>query len=132
MSKKLISTSPLAIKRAGDQGEVRGYGAVFNNVDLMGDRILPGAFAESLAAHQGSRCRAAGGQMVEMVKDDHGLRVVGQLALASAAGREAVELVSAGASGGLSAALSCRPAAGPSIATEPPRSARSISGKSAW
>src|SRR4051812_36903925 len=41
----------LEVKAFGDpaSGEFSGYGAVFHNTDLIGDRILPGAFAETIA-----------------------------------------------------------------------------------
>jgi phage head maturation protease len=37
--------------RATDQGALSGYGSVFNNVDWYKERIAPGAFADTLAAH---------------------------------------------------------------------------------
>ena len=43
---------PLEIKAVTDAGAFTGYGAVFNNVDLHQDRILPGAFAKSIDRHK--------------------------------------------------------------------------------
>lgn len=42
-----LIVAPLELKFAGppDAGTFEGYGAVFGNVDLHGDRILPGALA---------------------------------------------------------------------------------------
>lgn len=43
--------APLELKAIGgtDEGTFSGYGAVFGNVDVIGDKILPGAFADTLA-----------------------------------------------------------------------------------
>jgi Escherichia/Staphylococcus phage prohead protease len=40
----------LKIKSVDDTGSFTGLGAAYNNVDLGGDRILPGAFTRTLAA----------------------------------------------------------------------------------
>jgi HK97 family phage prohead protease len=40
----------LKIKSVDDTGTFTGLGAAYNNVDLGGDRILPGAFTRTLAA----------------------------------------------------------------------------------
>jgi uncharacterized protein len=40
----------LKLKSVDDTGSFVGLGAVYNNVDLGGDQILPGAFARTLAA----------------------------------------------------------------------------------
>ncbi len=48
---KTFLGEPLEIKATGGKsgaGSVRGYAAVFNNVDLQGDQILPGAFKDSI------------------------------------------------------------------------------------
>lgn len=36
-------------KLAADTGVITGYGAIFNNIDMGNDRILPGAFSKTLA-----------------------------------------------------------------------------------
>ena len=40
----------LKIKSVGDEGSFTGLGAAYNNVDLGGDQIVPGAFSRTLAA----------------------------------------------------------------------------------
>ena len=54
MNRKTLHELDVELKaltdRAGEPtGEVTFYAAVFNNVDLIGDRVLPGAFTNSLA-----------------------------------------------------------------------------------
>ncbi len=82
-------TVPLEVKSL-DAREFAGYGAVFGNVDLGGDIIIPGAFKKSLAEKR----RAGGlpsmfwmhdpgrvpGKWVDMAEDKHGLAVKGVLA----------------------------------------------------
>lgn len=102
----------LAIRAAGDDGTVEGYGSVFGLRDTYDDVIQPGAFAASLGAH-----RAAGtmpamlwqhdpsepiGVWSEMVEDEKGLRVKGRLVLDAERGRAAHALLKAGALNGLS------------------------------
>ncbi len=41
---------PFELKSISSAGIFEGYVSVFNNVDLGGDVILPGAFTDSLAA----------------------------------------------------------------------------------
>ena len=67
-----IAVAPLELKFAGspDAGEFEGYGAFFGNTDLHGDRILPGAFAASLA-----ETKAAGRAIPMHV--NHGLPALG-------------------------------------------------------
>lgn len=106
------------LKFAQDEGAMRfsGYGAVFNNVDLGGDKVLPGAFTETLAQHKASGTMPAmllehgakaGGPVLpvgvwrSMSEDSHGLRVEGQLA-DTQLGREAYTLMKMGAMQGLS------------------------------
>ena len=102
----------LAIRAAGDDGTVEGYGSVFGVRDTYDDVIQPGAFATSLGAH-----RAAGtmpamlwqhdpeepiGVWTDMVEDEKGLRVKGRLVLDAERGRAAHALLKAGALNGLS------------------------------
>lgn len=81
---------PFEIKAVDDtSGIFEGYVSVFNNVDLGGDIILPGAFADSLAAWkaQGAlppvlwqhRTGEPLGPFLEMREDSVGLFVKGQL-----------------------------------------------------
>jgi HK97 family phage prohead protease len=102
----------LELKEVSDEGTITGYGAVFGNVDESGDRIVPGAFAKSLAK------RMAGGATIpmlwshdtsqpigmfpEMVEDKKGLKVTGKLVLEVPKAREALALLKAGAIRGMS------------------------------
>lgn len=77
-------------------GTFEGYGAVFNNIDQGGDRILPGAFLQTLATakatgrmpkmllNHGGFLSAPGdlvpiGKWEAMSEDSHGLQVKGRL-----------------------------------------------------
>lgn len=102
----------LELKEVSDEGVISGYGAIFNNVDDYGDRIVPGAFAKSLAKS------AAGGTMpamlwqhnayepigvwTEMSEDKKGLKVTGKLVMSVARAQETYALLKAGALRGLS------------------------------
>ncbi len=49
MSTKRVSY-PVEVKAlGGDQGQVEAIVSIFGNVDLMGDRVMPGAFRKSIA-----------------------------------------------------------------------------------
>ncbi|OYD50710.1 HK97 family phage prohead protease [Acidovorax kalamii] len=100
------------LKATGDTGTFEGYGSVFNITDRGGDIVAAGAFAETLAA-----AKAAGrlpamlwqhrqaepiGVYTEMEEDAIGLKVKGKLALKTARGAEAYELMKMGAISGLS------------------------------
>jgi len=100
------------LKANGDTGTFEGYGSVFNITDKGGDIVVPGAFAETLA-----EAKAAGrlpamlwqhnqrepiGVYTEMEEDSVGLKVKGMLALKTARGAEAYELMKMGALSGLS------------------------------
>jgi hypothetical protein len=100
------------LKATGDTGTFEGYGSVFNITDKGGDIVVPGAFAETLSA-----AKAAGrlpamlwqhnprepiGVYTEMEEDAVGLRVKGKLALKTARGAEAYELMKMGALSGMS------------------------------
>lgn len=102
----------LDIKALSEDGTFEGYGSVFGVKDSYGDIVMPGAFAESLARH-----RAAGtmpamlwqhdsddvcGVWLEMSEDAVGLKVKGQLALKTAYGSDAYELLKIKAIRGLS------------------------------
>lgn len=75
-----------------EQGVFEALVAVFNNIDRGGDKILPGAFADSLAeweakgrpipvvfAHQWDNLDAHIGQVLEAKETDEGLFVRGRL-----------------------------------------------------
>lgn len=42
----------LQVKDLSEDGTFEGYGSVFGNVDSYGEKVLPGAFVKSLAAHK--------------------------------------------------------------------------------
>lgn len=92
----------LKIKASGLNGLIEGYGAVFNNVDLMGDVCLPGCFTASLEAHKAAGTMPAMlmahdqtapvGVWKEMFEDDFGLYVKGRLTMGIQAAKDAFEL----------------------------------------
>ena len=73
-----------------DAREFSGHGAIFKNVDLGGDVILPGAFKDTLAAHEQAGTMPpmfwmhqpdqVPGKWIEMREDSKGLFVKGILA----------------------------------------------------
>lgn len=75
--------------KADEKGAFSGYGAIFGNVDLGGDIVLPGAFTKSLAAYTKSGTQPALlwshndaspiGDWTSMEEDSKGLKVSGQL-----------------------------------------------------
>jgi hypothetical protein len=106
--------APLEIKLAADQtaGEIAGYGAIFDALDLQGDIIKPGAFTASLREHKAANTWPAMlwshdqskpiGTWLQMGEDGKGLLVAGRINLDVQAGREARALLKAGAIKGLS------------------------------
>ena len=107
-----VRSFALQIKAAGDDGTVEGYGSVFGVRDNYDDVISKGAFVQSLKDH-----RAAGtmpamlwqhdadkpiGVWTDMVEDEKGLRIKGQLAMETVKGKEAHALLKMGALNGLS------------------------------
>jgi hypothetical protein len=104
----------LELKLAGNDtaGEITGYGAIFDELDLQGDIIRKGAFAASLAEHKAAKTWPAMlwshdkskpvGTWQSMREDGRGLFVGGKLNLDVQAGREARALLKAGAFKGLS------------------------------
>ena len=112
----------LEVKFADDQpaqaGEFVGYASVFGGIDSYGDRIAPGAFAQSLTdmraagrnlpmyfnhgAAMGADARPVG-VWSQVEEDERGLKVVGRLvALDTDAGRYNLALMREGAMTGLS------------------------------
>lgn len=94
-------------KADGATGTVEGYGAVFGNIDTYGDIILRGAFSNTMGKrkvkmlwqHDPSQPI---GVWDEMREDDRGLWMKGRILPGVAKGKEAIELMSAGAIEGLS------------------------------
>lgn len=103
------------IKLAGEDaaaGTIEGYGSVFGLVDRGGDIVAPGAFKASLAAWKKKKQAPAMlwqhdsyspiGVWTDLVEDDHGLKLVGQLVLDVPTAASARALIAAGAVKGLS------------------------------
>ena len=93
--------------KADDEGTITGYGSVFGNTDSYGDRIEPGAFMASLTKRKPKMLWQHNmdepiGSWDEVSEDDKGLRMKGRIAVKTTRGRDAVELVKAGALDGLS------------------------------
>lgn len=103
---------PLDLKSLDDEGVFEGYGAVFANVDFGGDRVMPGAFVESLAKHRRDGTsvkmlwnhdpREPIGVWDDLAEDGKGLWGKGQLILDVARAREVHALMKRKAIGGLS------------------------------
>jgi len=103
---------PFQLKALSDAGTFAGYGSVFNLEDSYGDIVLPGAFADSLAAQKAAnrlpamlwqhRSAEPLGVYTAMDEDSLGLKVEGQLAMATVRGAEAYSLMKMGALSGLS------------------------------
>lgn len=98
--------------KADDAGVIEGYGSIFGNVDKGGDKVLPGAFADSVAlAMKGARTikmlwyhdpTQPIGVWDELVEDGKGLKVKGRIILEVARAKEVLALIKAGVVGGLS------------------------------
>lgn len=94
--------------KADDKGLIEGYGSVFDNVDLGGDIIAPGAFAASIQAGRKVKMLMQHdpadvvGTWDAVEEDGRGLRVRGRLLTTISKGAEAYELIKAGAIDGLS------------------------------
>ncbi len=91
-------------------GAFAGYASIFHRVDRGGDRVLPGAFARSIARRGARGIRLLWqhdpaspiGVIDEIAEDGRGLFVRGRLLLDVARGQEAHALLSAAAIDGLS------------------------------
>lgn len=107
-----VRSFALQIKAAGDDGTVEGYGSVFGVRDNYDDVIAKGAFIDSLKSHKAAGTMPAMlwqhdadkpiGVWTEMVEDEKGLRIKGQLAMETVKGKEAHALLKMGALNGLS------------------------------
>lgn len=107
-----VRSFALQIKAAGDDGTVEGYGSVFGVRDNYDDVIEKGAFIQSLKDHKAAGTMPAMlwqhdadkpiGVWTEMVEDEKGLRIKGQLAMETVKGKEAHALLKMGALNGLS------------------------------
>lgn len=102
----------LDIKAIGADGSIEGYGSVFGVKDNYADMVKKGAFAVSLKEHKATGSMPAMlwqhetdepiGAWTDMVEDEKGLRVKGQLCLETTKGKEAYALLKMGAINGLS------------------------------
>ena len=100
------------LKAIGADGTVEGYGSVFGVRDNYDDVIAKGAFIQSMKDHKAAGTMPAMlwqhdadkpiGVWTEMVEDEKGLRIKGQLALETVKGKEAHALLKMGALNGLS------------------------------
>lgn len=99
-------------KASREDGTFTGYGSVFNIKDGGNDIIVPGAFSETLTAQKAvgrmpamlwqHRQDEPIGVYTKMEEDAVGLKVDGKLALKTARGAEAYELMKMGAISGMS------------------------------
>ena len=98
---------PFKIKAVSDDGLFSGYGSVFGVIDSYKEVVAPGAFTKSLQRRTPSllwqhRSSEPIGVYTSIREDQTGLYVEGKLALKTARGAEAYELLKMGAISGLS------------------------------
>lgn len=99
---------PVETKAEGDAGEFVALASVFNNVDLVGDKILPGAFAKTLKRfrdsgdpvpvvfdHQHDNIKAYIGKAdpLDVQETDIGLEVHGKLDMNNDVAKAAFQLM---------------------------------------
>lgn len=104
---------PFKIKAVSEDGLFSGYGSVFGVIDSYKEIVVAGAFAESLKTRQPSllwqhRSGEPIGIYTGVKEDAVGLHVEGKLALKTARGAEAYELLKMGAVSGLSIGFQVR------------------------
>ncbi|MBI1621494.1 HK97 family phage prohead protease [Aquamicrobium zhengzhouense] len=102
----------LHVKDVSEDGTFEGYGSVFGNVDSYGEKVMPGAFVESLARHkrEGSSVLMLWqhnpdqpiGVWEDLAEDAKGLWGKGRFLLEIQRAREVHTLAKAKAIGGLS------------------------------
>lgn len=102
----------LHVKDVSEDGTFEGYGSVFGNVDSYGEKVMPGAFVESLARHkrEGSNVlmlwnhdsREPIGVWEDLAEDAKGLWGKGRFLLEIQRAREVHTLAKNKAIGGLS------------------------------
>jgi HK97 family phage prohead protease len=89
----------------GKAGTFRGYGSVFNNRDLQGDMILPGAFAKSLGRTMPmmyNHFEGTIGKIKAVEEDEKGLVVEGEFTPGNTLASDVHALLKHGAVNGLS------------------------------
>lgn len=94
------------VKTESPSGFFRGYASVFNHLDYQGDRVIKGAFLNSLRSwrEKGALPKMLWqhdptkpiGQWLKIDEDQKGLYVEGQILLDLQLGREAYALIKAG------------------------------------
>lgn len=111
---RLSPAVALEVKFApGGAGEIEGYASAFDGPpDAYGDLISKGAFRRTLAEHRSGGTMPAMlwahdlgrvvGRWLDMAEDDFGLRVRGQINLATTEGKNAYEHVKSGDVGAFS------------------------------
>lgn len=67
-----LSAIQIETKNIGEDGSIKGLGAIFNTQDRGGDTILPGAFKKSLQAHSQK------GLPVQMLRGHDPDRIIGE------------------------------------------------------
>ncbi|WP_309086457.1 HK97 family phage prohead protease [Chelativorans sp.] len=102
----------LQVKDLSEDGTFEGYGSIFGNVDSYGEKVMPGAFAESLTRHQREGTNVLMlwqhnpnepiGVWEDLAEDAKGLWGKGKLILTVQRAREIYELLKARAIRGLS------------------------------
>jgi len=103
----------MSVKMLSDEGEFEGYASTFGDVDQGGDMVIKGAFKKSLREMERQKRLLPMlwqhdqsepiGIFKEVVEDEKGLKVRGQIILKSGAlAVRAYELLKAGALGGMS------------------------------
>lgn len=101
--------APLQIKSIDEQGRFAGYASVFDLTDNQRDRVLRGAFQDSIKGRVGDikllwqhDQREPIGYFTKIFEDRHGLYVEGVLLLGVARAKEAYTLLKQGVLSGLS------------------------------
>jgi len=102
MTQPLFKTYPLEVRAANDSqpaGVISGYASTYAK-DAYGDRVLPGAFAASIAEKRGKYPLLFGhdsssivGFTTHLAEDHKGLMMDAQLSLATSGGKDAYELI---------------------------------------
>lgn len=93
---------PFEVKSADDSGNFEGYASVFNNVDLGGDIMLPGAFVKVKETRSGRLRLALYHDLTRLIgdaefkQDENGLLLKGKVNLNVSYARDAYELMKAG------------------------------------
>lgn len=107
----LVKAAPVEhIKALNETGEFEGYASIFGEMDQGRDIVLSGAFRNSLIKRPADRIKMLWqhdrdkiiGRWMEIREDNRGLYVKGKLILGIEKGREAHELMMAGALDGMS------------------------------